>query len=63
MKTTTIAPVAGRIIRDPLTRLTITTNKIVPLNDFWVRRIKDGDVQEVKPTASSKKQTLETKGA
>jgi len=62
IKTQKIRPVAGRIVKDPRTGQAITTDTIVPLNSFWVRRLRDGDVQAISDTPAVKKQTLETKG-
>jgi hypothetical protein len=44
MKTFRIAPVEGRVVRDPDLRDLITAARTVPDTPFWRRRIRDGDV-------------------
>lgn len=51
-----IYPVAGRLIRDPVTGREITDPEgvMVPDNDpFWIRRLADGDVSD-KPARKEK---------
>ncbi len=54
-KTRTVRAVPGRLVKDPETRMVITGEAVaVPDSTFWRRRIKDGDVEEVKKTKSAK---------
>ena len=40
-----IYPVAGRLVRDPVTGREVLESTDVPDNDpFWIRRVQDGDV-------------------
>ena len=40
-----IYPVAGRLVRDPVTGREVVEPTYVPDNDpFWIRRVQDGDV-------------------
>lgn len=40
-----VKPVAGRLVRDPLTMQPLPEDgREVPDNPFWRRRIRDGDV-------------------
>lgn len=48
MKVITIAPVKGRLVRDPATGREIEGPTPVNGDDgFWIRRIADGDVEDV----------------
>lgn len=54
MKSITIKPIEGRLVRDPVTGREITEPTPVDGDDpFWIRRIADGDVAEVTNAASS----------
>lgn len=44
MQTLRIAPVAGRVVRDPDLHDLITGPRTVPDSPFWRRRVRDGDV-------------------
>ena len=45
-----IYPVAGRLVRDPVTGREVTQVTEVPENDpFWIRRVQDGDVSVAAP--------------
>lgn len=45
MKTATLKPAPGRFVRDPVTRAPLdAAGAEKPLNDFWRRRLADGDV-------------------
>ncbi|AXW48125.1 DUF2635 domain-containing protein [Ralstonia pseudosolanacearum] len=47
MQSITVKPVAGRLVRDPVTGREITEPTPVDGDDpFWIRRLADGDVQE-----------------
>lgn len=47
MKSITVKPVAGRLVRDPVTGREITEPTPVDCDDpFWIRRLADGDVKE-----------------
>ncbi|MGT2507909.1 DUF2635 domain-containing protein [Cupriavidus basilensis] len=47
MKSITIKPVDGRLVRDPTTGREITEPTAVDGDDpFWIRRLADGDVKE-----------------
>jgi hypothetical protein len=47
MKSITVKPVAGRLVRDPATGREITEPTPVDGDDpFWIRRLADGDVEE-----------------
>lgn len=39
----------GRLLRDPTTRVLMAPDQVreVPLNSYWTRRLRDGDVVEV----------------
>lgn len=47
-----VKPAPGRLVRDPTTKIPIPANgKEVPENSFWVRRLRDGDVEKAEPPA------------
>lgn len=42
-----VMPVAGRAVRDPLLRdLVPPEGRTVPRDEYWLRRLRDGDVTE-----------------
>lgn len=48
-----VKPAKGRAVRDPITmQLLPDDGREVPLNPFWRRRLRDGDVVEDKPPAA-----------
>jgi len=50
-----LKPTKGMIVRDPETKEMLPEEgKIVVLNGFWRRRLKDGSVQSEDPPAPSK---------
>lgn len=54
MKVINIAPVEGRLVRDPATGREIEGPTPVNGDDgFWIRRLADGDVEEVTENAES----------
>ena len=51
-----VMPSEGKKIREPRTGLPMEQNKVynVPLSQFWLKRLKEGDVVEAKRPAVSK---------
>ncbi|WP_419900692.1 DUF2635 domain-containing protein [Roseomonas sp. USHLN139] len=55
-----VKPAEGRAVRDPALRdLLPAEGRDVPCDDYWLRRLRDGDVVEEarKATASDKRET------
>ena len=51
-----IKPVSGAAVRDPETKeLLVKGGELKPRNSYWLRRQRDGDVEEVKTTKGVKK--------
>jgi uncharacterized protein DUF2635 len=58
-----VKPNAGKIMRDPFTAIPLPPEgRQVPSNTFWRRRVKAGDVVEVKAPAK-KKEASKTKAS
>jgi hypothetical protein len=55
MKKVYIEPIEGKRVLCPETMDLLTSKKEVPLNKFWSRRIKFGDVLEVKNSETKSK--------
>ncbi|WP_083940893.1 DUF2635 domain-containing protein [Pseudoduganella violaceinigra] len=54
MRVINIVPVEGRLVRDPATGREIEGPTPVDGDDgFWIRRLSDGDVEEVAEAAES----------
>lgn len=50
-----IKTVKGRSVRDPETKqLLAETGEYKPRSGFWLKRLKQGDVVETKPTKTTK---------
>ncbi len=59
MTTMHVVPVAGRSVPDPeLGKLLAEEGRAVPKNQYWMRRLADGDVviKQAEPVASAKKE-------
>ncbi len=53
MKTLSVKPAEGRLVRDPETYEPIPAEGAkVPRTPYWIRRLADGDVIETKGTGS-----------
>lgn len=51
-----VKPVQGAVVRDPETKkLLAASGEMKPQNSYWLRRLRDGDVEEVKPLKGAKK--------
>lgn len=51
-----IKPVQGAVVRDPETKeLLAASGESKPRSSYWLRRLRDGDVEEVKTTKGAKK--------
>ena len=56
--TITVKPGPGRRVRNPTTGLLISDETEVPRTQYWLRRLRDGDVVEVKAkTTKSSRRT------
>ena len=53
-KRITIEPVPGRKVRDPATGVVVAGQRRVPDNDWWRRRLRDGDVQVAQKRSRSR---------
>lgn len=50
-----IKPVAGRLVKDPATGREITgTTQVLDGDGFWLRRLADGDVEQVAEHAETR---------
>jgi hypothetical protein len=50
-----VKPKAGVVVRDPVTREPLpASGREVPENDYWMRRLRDGDIETAAPARASK---------
>ncbi len=58
MKTIKVKPKEGLMVRDPETREPLkSAGEVKPRNSYWLRRLKEQDVLEVKSAAKTRVQS------